>query len=73
MTDAIDKPDAPPLVSLPLELAESLRDNLYDWRAAHYWWKDEPRGTYQRDYRAMTKDLEDVQAIIQRANEKGES
>lgn len=68
----IDKPDAPPLVSLPLELAESLRDHLWDLRNERDWWKDEPRRTYQRDYRAMTKDYEDVQAIIQRANEKGE-
>ncbi len=57
------------LVSLPLGLAESLRDHCEDLRALRDWWEDEPRRTYQEDYRQMTKDLDQIIKIIEQAND----
>jgi len=56
------------LVSLPLILAESLRDHCEDLRALRDWWEDEPRRTYQDDYLQMTKDLAQITKIIEQAN-----
>lgn len=40
-------------ISLPVELASQVLEELYELRGAIHWSKDEPRCNYQRNYNRL--------------------
>jgi hypothetical protein len=57
------------LVSLPVELASDVLDELYELRGERNWWKDEPRCTYQHDYNRLCAKIDALEKLLgKRAN-----
>lgn len=54
------------LVSLPVELASDVLDELYELRGERDWWKDEPRCNYQRDYNRLCAEIDALEKLLGR-------
>ena len=59
-------------VSIPLDLAEDLRDYMDEIIGERHWWSMEKRCNYQRDYGVMIATRDRVSKIIDDANATGE-
>lgn len=54
------------VVSLPVELASDVLDELYELRGERSWWKDEPRCNYQRDYNRLCAEIDALEKLLGR-------
>jgi len=54
------------VVSLPVELAHDVLEELYELRGERSWWKDEPRCNYQRDYNRLCAEIDALEKLLGR-------
>lgn len=54
------------VVSLPVELANDVLEELYELRGERSWWKDEPRCNYQRDYNRLCAEIDALEKLLGR-------
>lgn len=51
-------------VSLPLQLAQEVLEELHELLGERAWWKDEPRCGYQERYEALRRTADELSAVV---------
>lgn len=56
------------MVSLPVELAQNVLEELYELRGERHWWRDEPRCNYQKAYGQLCAEIDALEKLLGRQN-----
>lgn len=69
MNNLLPVPDPVKTVSLPVSIADSILDELYELRGERAWWKDEPRCNCQRDYQHLCDLIAELETVLHRGGQ----